>query len=277
MISGYSFPTKNMRRYFITTFCLLIATKTLIFSQEIKAPYRFFVELKAGLHTEKNSLNDPGGQLITRAHTQPTTGINAGVYLNNERSALGLDYDVVIIGNSLTFSAVPSSYGAGRSFHRLTPNFQYQLPILEKRKLTRLSLIGKVGPTITFTGSPVGSTGTVATVWLDNNNDSSAFILTEDKLNRTFFAGITLTGGILFTPNPRLRFSYNIYPSWNFTSNDVIIQDIEYLYFNTPFTRNARALSTGSTITQSIAIGYAFGKTKTGKEQLAQKKTTLYR
>lgn len=242
------------------------------FGQGVKVPYRVFIELKAGIHTEKNRLTDLGGQLTTNAHTLPTTGINAGVYLNNGRSVLGLDYDVVTIGNSLTFSTVPSSYGAGISMHRITPNFQYQVPILERMKLTRLSLIAKAGPTITFTNRPLGSTGTVSTVWLDNNNDTTAFILTNDKQNRNFFAGITLSGGILYTPNPRLRISYSIYPSWNFTSNDVIIQDIEYRYFNTAINRNARALSTGTTFTQSIAMGYAFGKTQQGKAQLARKR-----
>lgn len=243
-----------------------------LFAQTSPVTHRVFIELKAGLHTEKNKLTDPGGQLIQRAHTQPTTGINAGVFLNNGRSVLGLDYDVVTIGNSLTFSAVPSSYGAGRSFHRLTPNFQYQLPVFEKNNLPRLSLIGKIGPTLTFTGSPGGSTGTVTTAWLDNNNDSSAFILTKDKLNRTFFAGLTLAGGILFTPNPRLRFSYSIYPSWNFTSNDVIVQDIRYRYFNDPTVYNAHALSTGTTFTHSLSMGYAFGKTQVRKDEIAQKK-----
>lgn len=242
------------------------------YGQGVKVPYRVFVELKAGFHLERNRLSDPDGQLITRAHTQPVTGINAGIYLNNGRAVLGLDYDVVTIGNSLTFSAVPSSYAAGRSFHRLTPNFQFHFPLIQQKKLPRLSLIAKAGPTFTFTGSPIGSTGTTSSFWLGSNNDTTAFINSHERLNRNFFAGITLSGGILFTPNPRLRFSYSIYPSWNFTSNDVIIQDIEYRYFNTPLSSNAMVHNTGTTFTQSIALGYAFGKTQQGKAQLARKR-----
>jgi hypothetical protein len=243
-----------------------------LFGQNESLPHRVFVELKAGLHRERNLLTDPGGQLWSPSRNEPTTGINIGMLLNNGKSVVGLDYDVVTIGNSFIFRSTTSSYFSGRSFHRLTPNFQYQLPISEKKNYPNLSLVGKIGPTFTFTNSPVGSTGTISTVWLDGNNDSTAFILTQRKLNRNFFAGLTLTGGILFTPNPRLRFSYSLYPSLNFTSNDVIIQDIRYRYFNDPNIYNAQALSTGTTFTHSIAMGYAFGKTKMGKETLARKK-----
>lgn len=261
-----------MKNYSIYIFFSLLVTTTFVYSQESKVPYRVFIELKGGVHNENNRLTDQNNQLSKRAQAQLTSGFNAGVYLNDGRSVLGLDYDVVTIGNSLTFSTVPSSYGAGISMHRITPNFQYQVPILERMKLTRLSLIAKAGPTITFTNRPLGSRGTVSTVWFDNNNDTTAFILTNDKQNRNLFAGVTFSGGILYTPHPRIRFSYSIYPSWNLTSNDVIVQDIEYRYFNTSMNRNARALSTGTTFTQSIAMGYAFGKTQVRKEQIAQKK-----
>lgn len=243
-----------------------------IYAQNETVPYRVFIELKAGLHRERNLLTDPGGQLRITSQTEPTTGINVGVLLNNGKSVIGLDYDVVTAGNSIIFRSNPSSYISGRSFHRLTPNFQYQLPISEKNGLPKLSLVGKIGPTFTFTNSPMGSTGTISNVWLDSNNDSTAFILTQRKLNRTFFAGITIGAGLLFTPNPRLRFSYSVYPSWNFTSNDVIIQDIRYRFFNVPATYQARALSTGTTLTHSIAMGYAFGNTQLRKEQIERKK-----
>jgi hypothetical protein len=243
-----------------------------IYAQNEAVPYRLFVELKAGLHRERNLLTDPGGQLRPSSQTEPTTGINVGVLLNNGKSVIGLDYDVVTIGNSFIFRSSTSNYISGRSFHRLTPNFHYQFPISEKNNLPKLSFVGKIGPTFTFTNSPLGSTGTISNVWFDSNNDTTAFILTQRKLNRTFFAGLTVGAGILFTPNPRLRFSYSIYPSWNFTSNDVIIQDIRYRFFNDPTTYQARALSTGTTLTHSLAIGYAFGKTQLRKEQIEKKK-----
>ena len=87
-------------------------------------------------------------------------------------------------------------------------------------------------------------------------------------MNKAFFAGLTLSGGLLYTPNSRLRFTYSIYPSVNLTSNDVIIQDVQYRYFNELTVRNARVLNTGSTITQSISMGYSFGNTKYRKEEL---------
>ena len=231
-------------------------------------PYRVFIELKAGLHREFNKLTDPGNQLNNRTDMQPTTGINAGVYLNDGRTVIGLDYDIVTIGNSLSFRTETFGSAAGRSFQRLTPNFQYYLPIPNLHGRTLLTLVGKVGPTITFTGAPRGSTGTVEIVYLDSNNNTSAFILTQERVNKAFFAGLTLSGGLLYTPNSRLRFTYSIYPSINLTSNDVIIQDVQYRYFNELTVRNARVLNTGSTITQSISMGYSFGNTKYRKEEL---------
>lgn len=233
-------------------------------------PHRVFVELKAGLHMEFNKLTDPGNQLITRAHTQPTTGINAGVYLNDNRTIIGLDYDIVTIGNTLTFRNFPSMYGGGRSYNRLTPNLQYQLPLMHNNRRTLLSLFGKMGPSITFARVIKGSTGTVETVFPDSNNITSAFLNTEIKDNKGFFAGLTLGGGLVYTPNSRLRFTYSIYHSVNLTSNDVMIQDVQYRYFNETVVRNARVLNTGSTITQSISMGYAFGNTQARKDELRQ-------
>jgi hypothetical protein len=248
--------------------CLLLPIH--LFSQfgRTPPPYRVFIELKAGLHREFNKLTDPGNQLITRAHTRPTTGINAGVYLNDGRTVIGLDYDIVTVGNTLTFRTVPSMYGGGRSYQRLTPNLQYQLPLMHNNRQTLLSLYGKMGPSITFARVIKGSTGTVETVFPDSNNITSAFLYTEIKDNKGFFAGLTLSGGLLYTPNSRLRFTYSIYPSVNLTSNDVIIQDVQYRYFNELTVRNARVLNTGSTLTQSISIGYSFGNTQARKEQL---------
>jgi len=218
---------------------------------------------------EFNKLTDPGNQLITRAPIEPTTGINAGVYLNDGRTIIGLDYDIVTIGNSLTFRTEPSMYGVGRSYQRLTPNLQYQLPLMHSNRQALLSLYGKVGPTVTFNNSNTrGATGIVETIFTDSNNNVNAFLFTQDKVNRTFFAGITLGGGLLYTPNSRLRFTYSIYPSVNLTSNDVMIQDVQYRYFNELTVRNARVLNTGSTITQSISMGYSFGNTKYRKEEL---------
>ena len=233
-------------------------------------PYRVFVELKAGLHMEFNKLTDPGNQLITRAHTRPTTGINAGVFLNDNRTIIGLDYDIVTIGNTLTFRNFPSMYGGGRSYNRLTPNLQYQLPLMQNNRRTLLSLFGKIGPSFTFARVIKGSTGTVETIFPDSNNITSAFLNTEIKDNKGFFAGLTLGGGLVYTPNSRLRFTYSIYPSVNLTSDDVIIQDVQYRYFNETVVRNARVLNTGSTITQSISMGYAFGNTQARKEELRQ-------
>lgn len=268
-----SFNLYNMIKRAFLILLILCYPFTILLSQVSEPLYRVFVELKAGLHRERNLLTDPAGQLNKAPHTGPTTGINAGIFLNDGRSVLGIDYDVVTIGNSFIFRSVLSSYGEGRSFSRLTPNYQYQLPLLlKKNNFPKLSLVGKIGPSVTFTSSPKGSTGTVSTVFLDNNNDTTAFIFTQDKLNRTFAIGLTLGAGILYTPNPRLRFSYSIYPSWNLTSNDVIIQDIQYRFFNDPAIYNARALSTGTTFTQSISMGYAFGKTQLRKDQIARKK-----
>lgn len=233
-------------------------------------PHRVFVELKAGLHMEFNKLTDPGNQLITSAHTRPTSGINAGVYLNDNRTIIGLDYDIVTIGNTLTFRNFPSMYGGGRSYNRLTPNLQYQLPLMHNNRRTLLSLFGKMGPSITFARVIKGSTGTVETVFPDSNNITSAFLNTEIKDNKGFFAGLTLGGGLVYTPNSRLRFTYTIYPSINLTSDDVIIQDVQYRYFNETVVRNARVLNTGSTITQSISMGYAFGNTQARKDELRQ-------
>ena len=249
--------------------CLLLPIH--IFAQfgRTPPPYRVFIELKAGLHMEFNKLTDPGNQLITRANTRPTTGINAGVYLNDGRTVIGLDYDIVTVGNSLTFRTAPSTYGGGRSYQRLTPNLQYQLPLMHKNSQTLLSLYGKMGPSVTFNNSNTrGATGIVETIFTDSNNNVNAFLFTQDKVNRTFFAGLTLSGGLLYTPNSRLRFTYSIYPSVNLTSNDVIIQDVQYRYFNELSIRNARVLNTGSTLTQSISIGYSFGNTQARKEQL---------
>lgn len=243
-----------------------------LFAQFGRTPphYRVFVELKAGLHREFNKLTDPGNKLNNRADIQQTSGINTGVYLNDGRTVIGLDYDIVTIGNSLSFRTETFGSAAGRSFQRLTPNFQYYLPIPNLHGRTLLTLVGKVGPTITFNGGPRGSTGTAEIVYFDSNNNTSAFILTQRRVNKPFFAGLTLSGGLLYTPNSRLRFTYSIYPSINLTSDDVIIQDVQYRYFNETVVRNARVLNTGSTITQSISMGYAFGNTQARKEELRQ-------
>lgn len=243
-----------------------------LFAQFGRTPphYRVFVELKAGLHREFNKLTDPGNKLNNRADIQQTSGINTGVYLNDGRTVIGLDYDIVTIGNSLSFRTETFGSAAGRSFQRLTPNFQYYLPIPNLHGRTLLTLVGKVGPTITFNGGPRGSTGTAEIVYLDSNNNTSAFILTQRRVNKPFFAGLTLGGGLVYTPNSRLRFTYSIYPSINLTSDDVIIQDVQYRYFNETVVRNARVLNTGSTITQSISMGYAFGNTQARKEEIRQ-------
>lgn len=232
-------------------------------------PYRVFVELKAGLHMEFNKLTDPGNHLITRAHTRPTTGINAGVYLNDNRTIIGLDYDIVNIGNSLTFQTEPSMFGGGISYQRLTPNLQYQLPLMHDSRRTLLSLFGKIGPSVSFNNAR-GGFGITESIFRDSNNNISGFIFTQDRTNKTFFAGLTLGGGLVYTPNSRLRFTYSIYPSINLTSDDVIIQDVQYRYFNETVVRNARVLNTGSTITQSISMGYALGNTQARKEELRQ-------
>jgi len=256
----------------IFPFCLLLNEAI---AQSTLVPYRVFVELKAGLHREKNVLTDPGGRLSNRPHIQSTTGINAGVYLKNGRSTLSLELDHVTLGNSYIFDSVPSAYGSGRTFLRLSPTYTYHLHLINIKSNPKLSIFGKIGPSITFNSSPVGSTGTIETVFYDDNDDTLAFNLTQRVLNRTLFAGITLGGGILFTPNPRLRFSYSVYPSWNLTSNDVMLQDIQYRFFNDPNTKNANARSTGNTLTQSISIGYAFGKTQERKNDI-EKKKNLY-
>jgi hypothetical protein len=243
-----------------------------LFAQSEFVPYRVFVELKAGLHSEKNLLTDPGGRLNHRSKTSPTTGINAGVYLNDGRSALTLELDIVTIGNSFFFDSVSSFYGAGIGFKRITTSYNYNLPLITNKGYTKLSLFGKIGPSITFKSRPKGSTGLVATVFYDNNDDTTAFIISHNTQNRNVFASLTLGAGLLITPNPRLRFSYSIYPSWNFTSNDVITQDIKYRFFNDPTIYQASALSTGTTLTHSLAIGYAFGKTQLRKEQIEKKK-----
>jgi hypothetical protein len=249
-------------------FLILISFSKNLLAQNTTVPYRVFAELKAGLHREKNLLTDPGGRLSQRSHTSPTTGINAGVYLNDGRSALTLELDIVTIGNSFIFDSVPSSYGAGVGFNRITTAYNYSLPLI----YNKISLFGKIGPSITFNSRPKGSTGLTATVFYDNNDDTTAFNISHDTQNRNVFAGLTVGAGILFTPNPRLRFSYSVYPSWNFTSNDVMIQDIRYRFFNDPATYQARALSTGTTFTQSIALGYAFGNTQQRKEEINKKK-----
>ena len=135
---------------------LLLVLHIHLFAQfsQTSPPYRVFIELKAGLHREFNKLTDPGNQLITRAPIEPTTGINAGVYLNDGRTVIGFDYDILTIGNSLPFRTAPSSYGAGRGFQRLTPNFQYHVPIIHNKERPLLSLVGKVGPSINFNGGP---------------------------------------------------------------------------------------------------------------------------
>ena len=249
---------------------LILALPIQLFAQfgRTPPPYRVFIELKAGLHREFNKLTDPGKQLNKRAQNQRTSGISAGVYLNDGRTVIGLDYDIVTIGNTLTFRTETFGTAGGRSFQRLTPNLQYYLPLPNLNGRTLITLVGKVGPTITFNGGPRGSNETVEIVFLDTNNISRAFILTESRVNKTFFAGLTLSGGLLYTPNSRLRFTYSISPSVNLTSNDVIIQDVQYRYFNEPTVRNARVLNTGSIITQSISMGYSFGNTKYRKEEL---------
>jgi hypothetical protein len=257
-----------MKKYILKFLILVLPLHLFAQFSQTPPPYRVFIELKAGLHMEFNKLTDPGNQLITRAPIEPTTGINAGVYLNDGRSVIGLDYDILTIGNSLPFRTVPSSYGSGRRFQRLTLNFQYHVPIIHNKERPLLSLVGKVGPSINFNGGPKGSTGTVEIYFLDSNNIASAFNVTQRKVNRAYFAGITLGGGLVYTPNSRLRFTYSIYPSVNLTSNDVMIQDVQYRYFNELTVRNARVLNTGSTITQSISMGYSFGNTKYRKEEL---------
>lgn len=259
-----------MKINILSLLILLIPLPLLAQFNTTPPPYRVFVELKAGLHMELNKLTDPGNQLITRAHTRPTTGINAGVYLNDNRTIIGLDYDIVNIGNTLTFRNFPSMYGGGRSYNRLTPNLQYQLPLMHNNRRTLLSLFGKIGPSITFARVIKGNTGTVETNFPDSNNITSAFLNTEIRDNKGFFAGLTLGGGLVYTPNSRLRFTYSIYPSINLTSDDVIIQDVQYRYFNETVVRNARVLNTGSTITQSISMGYAFGNTQARKEEIRQ-------
>lgn len=259
-----------MKKNILSLLILLIPLPLLAQFNTTPPPYRVFVELKAGLHMELNKLTDPGNHLITRAHTRPTTGINAGVYLNDNRTIIGLDYDIVNIGNTLTFRNFPSMYGGGRSYNRLTPNLQYQLPLMHNNRRTLLSLFGKIGPSITFARVIKGNTGTVETNFPDSNNITSAFLNTEIRDNKGFFAGLTLGGGLVYTPNSRLRFTYSIYPSINLTSDDVIIQDVQYRYFNETVVRNARVLNTGSTITQSISMGYAFGNTQARKEEIRQ-------
>lgn len=258
-----------MKINILSLLILLIPLPLLAQFNTTPPPYRVFVELKAGLHMELNKLTDPGNHLITRAHTRPTTGINAGVYLNDNRTIIGLDYDIVNIGNSLTFRTEPSMFGGGISYQRLTPNLQYQLPLMNDSRRTLLSLFGKIGPTVSFNNAR-GGFGITESIFRDSNNNVAAFIFTQDRTNRTFFAGLTLGGGLVYTPNSRLRFTYSIYPSINLTSDDVIIQDVQYRYFNETVVRNARVLNTGSTITQSISMGYAFGNTQARKEELRQ-------
>ena len=258
-----------MKKNILSLFIPVIPLPLLAQFNTSPPPHRVFVELKAGLHMEFNKLTDPGNQLITRAHTRPTTGINAGVHLNDNRTIIGLDYDIVNIGNTLTFRTEPSMFGGGISYQRLTPNLQYQLPLMHDSRRTLLSLFGKIGPTVSFNNAR-GGFGITESIFRDSNNNVAAFIFTQDRTNRTFFAGLTLGGGLVYTPNSRLRFTYSIYPSINLTSDDVIIQDVQYRYFNETVVRNARVLNTGSTITQSISMGYAFGNTQARKDELRQ-------
>jgi hypothetical protein len=235
-------------------------------------PYRVFVELKAGLHWEKQKLSDPGGRLSKTPMLSLATGINLGMYLNDGRSTLSLELDNVTVGNSFIFDSVLSAYGAGRGFNRLSTMYTYQLPLVLKNKKPKLSVFGKIGPSLTFLGAPKGSTGLIATVFYNNSDDTVAFNITDHKLNRPVYFGLTLGAGILYTPIPRLRFSYSIYPSWNLTSNDVIIQDIRYRFFNENTINKARALSSGTTYSQAFSMGYAFANTQQRKKEIEQKK-----
>jgi len=58
----------------------------------------------------------------------------------------------------------------------------------------------------------------------------------------------------------------------NLTTNDIFIQDIRYQFFYENNIYNTSALSTGTTLTHSLAIGYSFDKTQLRKEQIEKKK-----
>jgi hypothetical protein len=242
-----------------------------LFAQSEFVPYRVFVELKVGFQREKIKLIDPGNKLSDKLLFYPTTGANIGILLKNNQSAIALEFDKIAIGNMPSFDTLKQSLAGNTRFLRFTPSFQHQFALKSKADKPKFSFFIKAGPSITFINEQTGEIfHTTVDVYI-NNSDTAKYD-NYSQLNRNVFAGLTLGAGLLITPNPRLRFSYSIYPSWNFTSNDVITQDIKYRFFNDPTIYQASAISTGTTLTHSLAIGYAFGKTQLRKEQIEKKK-----
>jgi hypothetical protein len=241
------------------------------FSQKFSPPYKVFFELKAGFQREQIKLTDPGNKLSNRLTPYPTTGANIGFLLNNNRSAITLEFDKMAIGNMPYFDTLKQSLAADIRFLRFSTLFQHQIPLISKADNRKLSLLLKAGPNMTFRNEQTG-TNLHTSLGASINNSDTAQYDNFSLLNRNIFAGLTLSGGLLFTPNPRLRFSYNFFPAWNVSSNDVVIQDIRYRFFNVPTIYQAKAINSGNTLTHSLAMGYTFGKTQQRKEQIEKKK-----
>lgn len=259
-----------MIRNFVALLFFFIIIKTQVIGQETPPSYRVFVELKAGFQRESINLIDPGNKLSNGLLFHPTTGANIGVLLNNNRSMVTLEFDRMAIGNMPYFEKLKQGLSNDSRFLRFTPSFQHQFPLMRKAQRIKLSFFLKAGPSFTLSNIERGE---VRNTYLEAIlNDDTARYDNYNTLNRNFFAGLTLGGGILFTPNPRLRFSYSMYPSWNFSSNEVSLQDIEYNFFNNSTIYQAKATTRGTTLTHSIALGYAFGKTQQGKAQLVRKR-----
>ncbi len=260
----------SMNKFLVYLFPIFLFGTEIIFSQDSPIPHRIFIELKAGFQREQIKLTDPGNKLINRLTPYPSTGANIGIFLNNNKSAIALELEKMTIGNMPYFDTLKQSLAADIRFLRFSTLFQHQIPLISKADKRKLSLLLKAGPNFALRNE---QTGTIlhTSLGASINNSDTAQYDNFSLLNRNIFAGLTLSGGLLFTPNPRLRFSYNFFPAWNVSSNDVVVQDIRYRYFNDPTVYNARALSTGTTFTHSLSMGYAFGKTQVRKDEIAQK------